>query len=217
MVRASATTLESECTEAERALMQRILTTSDLKDRHLEIGTAAGGTLKELIKLYSDRGSVPQFCVIDPLSYYPNQREIIERNLVGAGIDPDSVEFWQGITLDLVTRERSIGGRFDFVFIDGDHRAYPVTVDLQWADLVNKGGFIFLHDSSPKFPGVTWAIERFLQNCPEFEKVGQEGSLVVLHKVAERSKPCVAKADLVAARWWQLRFKWARSLRKRLG
>lgn len=217
MVRASATTLESECTEEERGLLRRVLNSHGLRDRHLEIGTAAGGTLKELIGLYADCEATPQFCVIDPLTYYPNQREIIDRNLSGAGIDPQSVTFWQGVTGDFLARERQNGGRFDFVFIDGDHRAYPVTVDLQWGDLVNVGGFICLHDSSPKFPGVTWAIARFLRNCPEFEMVGQEGTLVALRKLSERGRVCVTRTDLVAAWWWQLRYKWARSLRKRLG
>ena len=217
MARASATTLESECTQAELGLLVHVLTSHDLRDRHLEIGTAAGGTLKELIGLYTSREKVPEFCVIYPLTYYPNQREIIDRNLRIAGIDPNSVRFWQGVTGDFLARERQNRGRFDFVFIDGDHRAYPVTVDLQWGDLVNLGGFICLHDNSPKFPGVTWAIARFLRNCPEFEMAGQEGTLVVLRKVAQRSKACVTRADRAAAWWWQLRYKWARSLRKRLG
>ena len=217
MARARATTVEAECTQAERGLLVHVLTSHDLRDRHLEIGTAAGGTLKELIGLYTSREKVPEFCVIDPLTYYPNQREIIDRNLRIAGIDPNSVRFWQGVTGDFLARERQNRGRFDFVFIDGDHRAYPVTVDLQWGDLVNLGGFICLHDSSPKFPGVTWAIARFLRNCPEFEMVGQEGTLVALRKVAQRINSCVTRADLVAAWWWQLRYKWARSLRKRLG
>lgn len=217
MARASATTLESECTEEERGLLRHVLTNHDLRDRHLEIGTAAGGTLKELIGLYASRAAVPQFCVIDPLTYYPNQRDIIDRNLRGAGIDPNSVTFWKGVTGDFLVRERRTGGRFDFVFIDGDHRAYPVMVDLQWADLVNPGGFICLHDSSPKFPGVTWAIGHFLRRCPEFEMVGQEGTLVALRKRSERVGRCVRQSDLIAAWWWQLRYKWARSLRKRLG
>jgi hypothetical protein len=217
VARASATTLESECSAPERALLRDMLNTHDLRDRHLEIGTAAGGTLKELIGLYGDRAAGPAFCVIDPLTYYPDQRAIIARNLRAAGIDPGRVQFWQGVTGDFLARERLGGGRFDFVFIDGDHRAYPVMVDLQWADLVNPGGFVCLHDSSEKFPGVTWAIARFLRNCPAFEKVGQVETLVVLRKIAPQGRPCVSRGDLIAAWWWQLRHKWRRSLRKRLG
>ena len=217
MVRQSSITLESECTEAERGFLTSTLRSSDLSGRHLEIGTAAGGTLKELIGVYSGRPTRPDFVVIDPLTYYPNQFEKVRQNLTNAGIDPDSVEFWQGVTQDFLNRERDAGGRFDFVFIDGDHRAFPVMIDLQWADTVNTGGFIFLHDRQPKFPGVGWAIDYFLENCPEFEHVGQVDSLVCLRKARDRSAPCVTRRDLRRARWKQMRLKYARSIKKRLG
>lgn len=217
MTRASATTLESECSEQERALLRRVLSDHDLRGRHLEIGTAAGGTLKELIGHYTEREVTPEFCVIDPLTYYPDQRAIIERNLRSAGIDPASVGFWVGVTSDFLERERSSGGRFDFVFIDADHRAYPVMIDLQWADLVNPGGFVCLHDRSEKFPGVGWAIDHFLKKSPEFEFVEQAGTLVVLRKITERAGSFVTAGDLRAAWWAQIKRKYIRSIRKRLG
>ncbi|MBO6603043.1 MAG: class I SAM-dependent methyltransferase [Roseicyclus sp.] len=69
-------------------------------------------------------------------------------------MDPETVTFWEGTTHTYLKAARHDGIRFDFVFIDGDHRHYPVLVDLQWADLINPGGFICLHDRFEKFPGV---------------------------------------------------------------
>jgi len=217
MERISATTLESECTQEERALLRRILSDHELRGRHLEIGTAAGGTLKELIGIYMNRPERPQFVVIDPLTYFENQLSKIQANLKSAGIDPDSVAFWQGTSTDFLARERASGVGFDFVFIDGDHRAYPVMVDLQWADMVNPGGFICLHDRSEKFPGVGWAIDRFLSRSPEFSFVQQAGTLVVLRKNIDRQGSFVTASDLWAAWWSQLKRKYIRSIRKRLG
>lgn len=80
MVRQSSITLESECSEAERAALRDILKNSNFTAAHMEIGTAAGGTLKELIGCYP-LGQAPQFIVIDPLSYFPDQLSKIKTNL----------------------------------------------------------------------------------------------------------------------------------------
>ena len=216
MVRESSVYLASECSPAERRLLTRLLSDNSLVDRHLEIGTAAGGTLKELIGAYAARPQRPTFVVIDPLTYFENQLEKICQNLSSAGIAPESVLFWKGTSQDFLGRERSADGRFDFVFIDGDHRHFPVMLDLQWADLLNVGGFICLHDRREKFPGVGWAIDRFLGACPEFVFVEQVDSLVVLRKVRDRQAPCVTAADLRSARWAQVWSKFGRSIRKRL-
>ena len=135
MARPSATTLESECTAEERALLMETLKNSAFSGAHLEIGTAAGGTLKEMMGQYAPDAR-PNFFVIDPLTYYPNQEDIITHNLTSAGIDPNLVTFWKGVSQDFIDPARASGQMFDFVFIDGDHRHYHVTVDLQWADCV---------------------------------------------------------------------------------
>jgi SAM-dependent methyltransferase len=214
--RQSSIDLSSECSEEERALIGRILGTGTLSDRHLEIGTAAGGTLKEMIGVYADRETCPQFVVIDPFTYYDNQLEKVRTNLTGAGIDPDSVQFWTGTTQSFIDRERKAGGTFDFVFIDGDHRHYPVMIDLQWADLLRPGGFICLHDRSEKFPGVGWAIDRFLAKNPDMRFVEQAETLVALQKTGPGRPRGVTSADLRAAWAAQLARKWKRSIAKRM-
>ncbi|MGB1024078.1 MAG: class I SAM-dependent methyltransferase, partial [Paracoccaceae bacterium] len=183
MARPSATTLESECTAEERALLMETLKNSAFSGAHLEIGTAAGGTLKEMMGQYAPDAR-PDFFVIDPLTYYPDQENIITRNLISAGIDPNLVTFWKGVTQDFIDPARASGQMFDFVFIDGDHRHYYVTVDLQWADCVTKGGVIALHDHGAAFPGVGWAIDTFLAHNPDFKIEARAGSLTILRRIA---------------------------------
>lgn len=216
MARPSATTLESECTAEERGLLMETLKNSAFSGAHLEIGTAAGGTLKEMMGQY-DPHARPAFFVIDPLTYYPDQENIITRNLTSAGIDPQSVTFWKGVTQDFIGPARATGQMFDFVFIDGDHRHYYVTVDLQWADCVPAGGVIALHDHGTAFPGVGWAIDTFLAHNPDFKMEARAGTLTILRRVTVTKTPAVSAANLRHARRVHLMFRWKRSLKKRLG
>jgi len=217
MGRSSEITLESECTATERAAMTAVLQDAGYTGAHLEIGTAAGGTLKELMGTYPDPATRPPFFVIDPLTYFADQLSKVKTNLSSAGIDPDSVTFWIATTQSELPRVRASGQMFDFVFIDGDHRHYPVMVDLQWADLVTVGGTVCLHDNGPQFPGVGWSIDYFLDRNPNFERIGQADTLTLLRKTAEGRKPALSASDLRAAKWAQWKFKTKRSLRRRLG
>jgi len=217
MARASATTLESECHPEELDLLRRILSDHDLTATHLEIGTAAGGTLKEIMGVYAEAESRPAFAVIDPMTYFKDQQEKVRQNLNDAGIDPDTVAFWVGTTEDFLARERSAGTAFDFIFVDGEHQAHAVMVDMQWADLLRTGGFICFHDNSTSFPGVGWAIDRFLRKNTNFEAVEQAKTLAVLRKTADGSGPCVTAADLVTARVVKGLQRFRKSMRKRFG
>ena len=71
---------ESECTEAEIAALVGAMRERGLSGAHLEIGTAAGGTLKRMMLAYPATER-PKFLVVDPLAYFPNQREAVEANL----------------------------------------------------------------------------------------------------------------------------------------
>src|SRR4029079_19590041 len=102
---------------------------------HLEIGTAAGGTLKELILSYPE-GKRPPFVVVDPMSYFPDQMGIIRRNLSSAGINPDTIEFRVGKSWPMFQRAEQKGERFSFIFIDGSHKIHHVTEDLAWTRLL---------------------------------------------------------------------------------
>lgn len=216
MERLSAKTLQSECHPEELDLLRSTLGEHDLKGRHLEIGTAAGGTLKELMLAYPDEAIRPDFVVIDPMTYFNDQPAKIRKNLQNAGIDPDTVSFWIGTSEDFLEAERRAGGMFDFIFVDGNHKAVPVMIDIQWADMLREGGFICFHDRRAKFPGVGWAIARFLERNPNFREVAAVRSLVVVRKTGAQTGPVVSEADLKAARRAEPRLRLMRSLRKRL-
>ena len=81
-MRDCATTLDSELSSNELANLIDILVHKKLKGIHLEIGTAAGGTLCKLMSSYRDKlHSCPKFIVVDPLKYFPNQYEKVMENL----------------------------------------------------------------------------------------------------------------------------------------
>lgn len=148
-MRACAETLEPETSPAELAALTDLLKGAGLDGRHLEIGTAAGGTLRELLASYpADRR--PPFVVIDPMSYFPDQLGTVRRNLAERGVDPDGVEFRVGFSQDEFPKAAARGERFQFVFIDGDHSATGVMRDMMWARLLEVGGYLCLHDVGPQ-------------------------------------------------------------------
>lgn len=215
-MRPSATTLESELTPAELAALVGAMRQAGLTGRHLEIGTAAGGTLKAMMTSYPPEGR-PPFVVVDPFTYYPDQRAIVERNLRGAGIDPATVDFRVGYSWPLLAGALKSGERFSFIFIDGDHGTRGVTQDLMWTRLLDVGGLVCLHDYRRKFRGVAWATETFLRRNPNYTRVSMTESLVILRKDAPSATPEISRADLVAAAALQHvhRLQW--SLDKRFG
>lgn len=216
MVRQSSITLESECTVAERGAILQALRDANFSGAHLELGTAAGGTLKELMGVYPDAATRPSFHVIDPMTYFPDQMAKVRANLAGAGIDPDSVRFHVGTSADFLPVARRERLQFDFVFIDGDHRHRPVLADLALADFVTVGGVIALHDNGPNFPGVGWAIDRFVARNSGYERIGQVETLTLLRKTAAAGKLRLSASDLALAGILQVVSRWRRSLRKRL-
>ena len=216
MVRQSSITLASECSVAERAAMTQALEQAGFTGAHLELGTAAGGTLKELMGIYPDAATRPPFHVIDPMTYFPDQLTKVRTNLTNAGIDPDSVRFHIGTSADFLPVARAEGLRFDFVFIDGDHRHRPVLADLALADFVTPGGLIALHDNGPKFPGVGWAIDRFLARNPGYERVTQAETLTLLRKTPAAGPVRILSTELAEAGVTQVLSRWRQSYRKRL-
>ena len=91
-MRASAVTWASEISDSELARLTALLKSERLSGPHLEIGTAAGGTLKEMMRCYPDSRR-PKFVVVDPMTYFDDQLRIVRDNLSSAGLAPDDVEF----------------------------------------------------------------------------------------------------------------------------
>jgi len=213
MSRPCATTLASELADEELAALRDLLIKKAWKGKHLEIGTAAGGTLCAMIQAATHR---PPFVVIDPMTYFEGQRQTVERNLREHGIDPADVSIRQARSWDALRAAKAAGERFDFIFVDGTHKFRYVIQDMHWAGLLNVGGVMALHDYLPVMPGVRWAADHFLRHNPNYKPVGLVHSLLLIEKVsADRGGAIKIMSGLQAAivhGWLQI----SASVRKRL-
>lgn len=214
-MRASATTLEPEISAEEMSALLRAMHAEPLAGPHLEIGTAAGGTLRELMRSYAAERR-PRFVVVDPMTYFPDQPGIVWRNLASAGIDPSSVDFRTSKSWPAFHAAARAGERYSFMFIDGSHKANRVMQDISWARLLEPGGLLCFHDYVARLPGVVFAVDRLLASHPNYRIVERAGSMMILRKTAESASPEVSRADLAIAEivnvWHQL----AAGARKRL-
>lgn len=197
-MRLCATTLESELRPDERAALLKTLRMHHFSGKHLEIGTAAGGTLWEMMRCFSDQQR-PPFVVIDPMKYFPQQHEAVRNNLSSHNIDSYTVDFRIAKSSVAFSKAESENERFDFIFIDGNHKHRYVVKDLLWSRLLNIGGLLCLHDFSPKYPGVWTTVRRFLKKHPNYQKIDQVNTLLILKKIEQ--SPCkeVTKWDLCVA------------------
>jgi predicted O-methyltransferase YrrM len=95
----------------------------------------------------------------------------------------------------------------DFVFIDGDHSLRGISADwAYWSERVAPGGVIALHDTllTPDKPegytlGSIAYFHDHIRHDPRFDVVGQQDSLSVLRKRAERSPPSMVSDARSAA------------------
>ena len=214
--RNSATSLASELGPDELVFLVNLVRNSGLKGLHLEIGTAAGGTLCAMMKCFVP-GERPRFVVVDPMAYFAGQLEVVKRNLRQHDLDPSEVDIRISRSSDAFQRAEAAGETFDLVFIDGAHKIRFVTQDLRWARLVNVGGIICVHDYNLNQRGVMLAVDRFLRKHPNYHREALIGTLLVLRKQAASRSKEITRADglwaLALSPWLQLK----KSLAKRLG
>jgi predicted O-methyltransferase YrrM len=215
-MRASATTLEAEMTAEEAQALDALLQSSTLSGKHLEIGTAAGGTLKRMMALYP-KAQRPQFVVVDTMKYFPDQRGIVERNLQSVGVDPADVDFRVGDSWSEFQRAEAAREKFDFILIDASHKLNHVTRDLSWTRMLNPGGYVLMHDYAPRFPGVTQAADKFLSRYPNYVRETLAGSLLILHKKAASESAEIKAGDRMTAEIVNFVQQLGGSIRKRLG
>ena len=215
MMRQSAIDKSSELAAPELAALKSFLQSAGLTGAHLEIGTAAGGTLKEMMLAYESPR--PRFIAVDTFRYFPDQRSIVEDNLRSAGIHLADVELRASSSDAALHAAVEAGEHFDFVFIDANHEARHVIRDLRWAELLTEGGALCLHDYSPRFPGVIWAVDRFLRNNRNYRRVGLTHSLLTLQKTAPSRGREISRFDIFVADVISQFHRLRRSLRKRLG
>ena len=214
MERHCATQLTSEMTQTELDALRHILGTRRLPGHHLEIGTAAGGTLCEMMGAATHH---PPFVVIDTMNYFANQRQIVERNLAAHGLPPEQVEFREMRSWDAFQHARRKLEAFDFVLIDGTHKFRYVMQDLHWAALLNPNGILALHDYTPRLRSVKWAADYFLANNRNYHRIALADSLLLLEKTApDGPRGPNLLPDPVASFMHPL-FQFENSVRKRLG
>lgn len=214
-MRRSGIDLSSECDAVEIEALKQAITLAPSNGDALELGTAAGGTLKELIKFSKSSGKNYQFHVIDPMTYYPDQLEKVKDNLKSAEINPDEVDFFVGTSDDLLKSNQFHNLSLSFIFIDGDHRAYPLMKDLRILKNLQEGGIACFHDYKERFPGVIWSLDYFLKKNSNYEYISKQNSLVTIRKLGETDTTEVSTLDLIGAKIFQYQHKYKRSIQKR--
>lgn len=213
-MRPSAVTKASELSSAELAELVSVLRSAGLRGKHLEIGTAAGGTLKELMLCYPT-GNRPAFISVDPMNYFPNQLTIVQKNLRSAGIDSSEVDFRIGKSWPIFQEAEKNAEVFSFIFVDGSHKIHHVTEDLAWSRLLEQNGIICFHDYAPRFPGVTSAVNRFLADHRNYEVITRVESLLVVKKISKGVKREINVWDRSSAHLVNIMHQISRSVRKR--
>jgi len=209
---------ESECTEPELTALLRAMRERKLAGPHLEIGTAAGGALKRMMLAYPAQER-PPFVVVDPMTYFPGQREAVEANLASAGIDPGAVEFRVETSASALAKALRAGERFDFILIDGNHALRAVTEDLRWTRLLSPKGLVCLHDYEAAdhivIPGVKMALDAFLGRRRNYAMREVVGAMAIVEKLDWGALE-VGVGELAAAWGRQVALRWRHSLSKRL-
>ncbi|MDB4458975.1 class I SAM-dependent methyltransferase [bacterium] len=212
--RPSATTLDPEMSVEELSGMKGWLLSNQLKGTHLEIGTAAGGTLCFMMECFTAENR-PPFSVVDTMSYFDDQIEIVKRNLSNHDLDANSVDFRTMASAEAFAQADAKQEKFDFILVDASHKIRHVMNDLRWMRLLNVGGIACFHDYIPVFKGVRWPIDRFLKRNSHFVRVGQAGSLLCIRKEREAASLEVTASD----RFWSLVcspiLQWDLSIQKR--
>lgn len=215
----SAHTLASELKPEElEALRTAIRSVRDLglKGEHIEIGTAAGGTLVQMLKTFAG-GPPPPFWVVDTMTYFHDQLATVKRNLSNNGLDPEAVRFFTMMSGRAFIEVQRNPPRAAFLFIDADHELHGVTRDLQWTCFLQPQGILCMHDYGPgdRLNGVTLAADRFLKRNPHFEKLGLTGSLLVLQKTRTIPRLEVSEFEVYRAEVLRQWVKLKRSFWKR--
>lgn len=214
-MRPCAETLEAEMSKEELDLLLNVISRAEARKVHLEIGTAAGGTLWRMINCFKGKHHHP-FVVVDPMNYFPNQLEVVKSNLVKHGVDLDKVEFRQIPSSTALIQARKEGERFSFILIDGRHKIRYVMDDLMWGELVEEGGLLCLHDYSENYPGVFISVNWFINKNPHYSIEGKAGSLLVLRKERLGSATEVGISGQLYALLWAPYLQLRPSILKRL-
>jgi len=212
-MRRCATTLEAEMTAAEHEFLLHTILHERFRGKHLEIGTAAGGTLLRMMHCYED-ACRPDFVVVDPMKYFPDQLNTVRRNLRDHQLDPERVDFRLQTSIDAFAEAAARKEQFDFMLIDGCHKVMAVMQDLRWTRLLNVGGIVCLHDYTWQHKGVFLAVNRFLASHPNYAVIGRADSLIAIRKQRPSPHPEVTRANHIYSMLLYLPLQVERKIKK---
>lgn len=218
MSRESAITLKSEMTDAEVYSIKNAIKDSKLTGLHIEIGTAAGGTLCEILKCYQNELKVvpPQFVIIDPLTYFDDQYEKICLNLKNNGLSQNNITFEKNKSSIAFRNLSAHAGEIDFILIDGNHKINHFVGDLRFSRYLKAGGLLLIHDYSNGFKGIHSATNNFLNKYRNYEVLSHVDSLIVLRKKTETNIREVSKMDLLTSKLVNIYQQISKSIHKRI-
>lgn len=216
-MRKCASTLESEMSTNETDSLIEALARSEFTGTHLEIGTAAGGTLCKIVKHYLMRSSkVPKFLVIDSFKYFPDQFELVKRNLKQNGIDESLISFHKANSYDVFNESDTNGLELDFILIDANHKLKYVIADLRFTRFLRSGGILCVHDYSLKHRGVYIACNHFMKKYENYSLISKVGSLLILKKERESKSLEISLFTLLMANVLNIFLQFRNSIQKRL-
>lgn len=216
MVRKCSYTLESEMTGEEVNEILRCIGKYKPNGIHIEIGTAAGGTMCSILKYYKFvlNFNQPTFIAVDPLSYFENQYEVICRNLKKNQLTLDNVVF-EKKTSNQAFKSLKIK-EIAFLLIDGNHKLKNVVKDLRFARLLKRNGLLVVHDYSTSFPGVKIALDIFIRRCTNYEVISNVNTLLVLRKKSSTNVKEIKTLDIFLAYIFSFLLQNYASIKKRI-
>ena len=179
---------ETQVTRNERELLARYVAN---KRRAVEIGVFEGSTTRFLAEQMDREG---ELYAIDP--FFRGRFGICWGEIIARAEMQRSrgarIRAINALSYDAV---RIIEGRFDFIFLDGDHSIEGITRDwCDWSDRVGPLGIFALHDTSvPDYNpdvaelGTVKFFDEVILHDERFEHIEQIDSLNILRRRATTS------------------------------
>ncbi len=130
--------------------------------RALEIGVRWGGSARIITNAMEENG-IGQLVGIDPQpeNFQAQPKELHDRYQLLCGYSPDEIK----------EAARRVGGKFDFVFIDGMHTHDAVLADLQGVlPYLEAGAYVLLHDAYHQ--GIGEAVNHVLRDTSDLFDCG---------------------------------------------
>jgi predicted O-methyltransferase YrrM len=174
----------SQTTAAERECLARHALG---RTRIAEIGVFEGLNTRLLADVSAGESEVFAIDPFQPGRVGISWTELIARREVGRSPRFRNVRFVKALSWDAA---KEISGKFDFVFIDGDHSFEAITRDwIDWSTKVRAGGIVALHDTAMSTSNLNVTaygsykfFEATIARDPQFECVEQVDSLSIMRR-----------------------------------